>query len=551
MNHKGKGQSTSKIHCVWLFLWLVASAQTASAFALLGPFPAWMIPNLRDPSGDYIGGPMKLGEGYRWNVPVITYGFDQSFLDFFGANGVAAVDSAIQVLNNLPPASQINLTNYVKSSTRVNFAAQNQDLIDLKSRVLPYLLEQLGLGRPIDSMFWLRSFSYDSSSNRAYFTTLYRNYDPMTIASAQSVNSQMYDFYVLFKLASPPGYSEILEAGSIPLSGQVGNSVDWYGDVSWEPYPIILDKTAYVIEYPLSFSSSRIIPSVAQATKVDGGVSYMGIFDGGVGFVGIYFTGLTYDDVGGLKYLYSTNNIAMESLIPGVSGAGTNASNYVVRALRPGVEKITFQRMDYVSTNQQIFQTITNQYADTYITNGVFQQQSLQRVISKPDILFTANFNGLTDVSRTGTTNWVNNGAPSNDGPGVIQPQVVINLNRLGPSVFNFSEIYPSTDLVTNYLPIWGTFNGTTNPPLMFPSNPANTNITGFHLVIYSSSPPSTSAHTWNIQGPAGALFSVQTSTNLADWVNAATITNTGGDFIYDDEVWSNTPHRFFRTVPQ
>ena len=35
-----------------------------------------------------IGGPMRLDSEYRWNVPIVTYGFDRSFLDYFGANGV-------------------------------------------------------------------------------------------------------------------------------------------------------------------------------------------------------------------------------------------------------------------------------------------------------------------------------------------------------------------------------------------------------------------------------------------------------------------------------
>ncbi len=50
---------------------------------------------------------MCISNGYRWNVPVVTYGFDQSFLDYFGSNGVAAVQGAIAVLNDLPPASTI------------------------------------------------------------------------------------------------------------------------------------------------------------------------------------------------------------------------------------------------------------------------------------------------------------------------------------------------------------------------------------------------------------------------------------------------------------
>lgn len=30
-----------------------------------------------------IGGPMDVTNEYRWNVPVLTYGFDQSFVDYF------------------------------------------------------------------------------------------------------------------------------------------------------------------------------------------------------------------------------------------------------------------------------------------------------------------------------------------------------------------------------------------------------------------------------------------------------------------------------------
>ena len=76
----------------------------AKAFALLGPFPAWMTTtnhyNYLLP--DDIGGPMDINSGYRWNVPVVTYGFDKSFLDFFGTNGVAAVESAIQIRTACP-----------------------------------------------------------------------------------------------------------------------------------------------------------------------------------------------------------------------------------------------------------------------------------------------------------------------------------------------------------------------------------------------------------------------------------------------------------------
>src|SRR5208282_3002698 len=102
----------NKLAASLILFWLIQIAPAAFGFALLGPFAPWMeeTNDLRQP-GD-IGGPMDIGSGYRWNVPVVTYGFDQSFLDYFGTNGVAAVEGAIQILNSLPPASIAVPTDY-------------------------------------------------------------------------------------------------------------------------------------------------------------------------------------------------------------------------------------------------------------------------------------------------------------------------------------------------------------------------------------------------------------------------------------------------------
>src|SRR6266404_2657358 len=102
----------SKRLAVMSLLALNLLAIRANAFSLLGPFAPWMDvqKGYRQP-GD-IGGPMNIGEGYRWNIPVITYGFSRSFLDYFGSNGVAAVESAIAIRNQVPPASAINPESY-------------------------------------------------------------------------------------------------------------------------------------------------------------------------------------------------------------------------------------------------------------------------------------------------------------------------------------------------------------------------------------------------------------------------------------------------------
>src|SRR5690242_6916 len=113
---------TKRLLCLGL---LLGFAGGAGAFSLLGPFkiganfageewqgapfdnrPQGLGYNL---AGD-IGGPMLPFEGYRWNVPVLTYAFDFTFLQYFGPQGVAAVDQAFAILNALPPASQMSPT---------------------------------------------------------------------------------------------------------------------------------------------------------------------------------------------------------------------------------------------------------------------------------------------------------------------------------------------------------------------------------------------------------------------------------------------------------
>ena len=128
------------------------------AFSLLGPYADWMdVPKGYRTPGD-IGGPMNIGEGYRWNLPVVTYGFDRSFLDYFGSNGVAAVEGAIEILNALPPASSIELTNYPLEVWRINYRAQADHLLDLKTATLQLLLEQMGLTDPRRYIFTIRDY---------------------------------------------------------------------------------------------------------------------------------------------------------------------------------------------------------------------------------------------------------------------------------------------------------------------------------------------------------------------------------------------------------
>jgi len=68
--------------------------------------------------------PHNLQEEFRWNVPVLYYTFDASFLEYFGSNGVAAVDSAMRILNSLPKASDMSsdLSEFPLDEAHFNFS---------------------------------------------------------------------------------------------------------------------------------------------------------------------------------------------------------------------------------------------------------------------------------------------------------------------------------------------------------------------------------------------------------------------------------------------
>src|SRR5439155_2948044 len=121
--------------CLALALWLVAGG-ASHAFSLLGPTPDWQTLRRGYDAGTF--GPMTIGEEWRWNVPVVYYGFDDSFLGYFGNKGAQEVDKAFAILNSLPPLSTVNLNDYPLDTRRSNPRAQALNLLDLKSTMLAF-----------------------------------------------------------------------------------------------------------------------------------------------------------------------------------------------------------------------------------------------------------------------------------------------------------------------------------------------------------------------------------------------------------------------------
>jgi hypothetical protein len=236
-------------------------------FSLLGPYRSWMTESLSYRQAGDIGGPMTALALYRWNLPTITYGFDQSFLDYFGDEGVRAVEDAFAILNALPPMSEIDLDAYPSNTTAVNFEAQALGYLDLKSYTLAYLLQQLGLAEP--SRFTSAVMSRRANATTTNHTVIGLNYDPSTLAPASHVNGVAYMY-------------EIHERSN----------------------PLLVDALESVVD-PLA----RGWTAVADRNLSSGE----------------FYTGLTRDDVGGLRYLLRTNTLVVEKLPVPVSLAPTNS----------------------------------------------------------------------------------------------------------------------------------------------------------------------------------------------------------------------------------
>lgn len=474
---------------------------SATAFSLLGPYAPWMTPQVGLAEPGDIGGPMNLGEEYRWNVPVLTYAFDQSFLNYFGSNGVAAVESAIQVLNALPPVSQDSPTNYPLQTLFMNWRAQAEGLFDLKSQALSSLLEQLGLATPTRFIDCVRSFVIVSGEPQVTIVQL--NYDPYSRSTSTQLNGVTYNYQLVYGQGNPPG------------------SVD-------------------AVEYPVDPLSTPS-PAVADAALNHGSL----------------YSGLTRDDAAGLRYLIHTNNRNFEALLPDVHGSGTNAGGYVNQAIRGGVDKILFVRPAYDPLSGQFFTPYTNEFIDTYITNGALHQQQLERVVTQPDILFSSA--GLSDgtwvtarVARTGTTNWLSSASPGANGPGLIRPQVQIAFHR--PDFQLYTSDSP-TDGAVNIEPFddygWGSFDNSSNAPVVYPAGPTPpmTNQFNVQLELSSAGVGMLGLFSWQLPVAPGGQANVQTSTNLVDWQTLLTLINHGSPVSWHHQVIHS--QRYFRVVGQ
>ena len=308
-------QSIKKIS--WLLV-LAFGLQTSWAFSLLGPLPGY--PGLPTGFGDDwqvsvigynypgtadLGGPKNIGEGYRRNVQVYYYACDANFLNFFGSNGVVAIDQAMAIMNdsltNVDSYSS-GLTEFPLNSLAVNYKASALSLLDLKSETLGAMVEQMGLANPLRFAWTLHDRYLPSGAQCPdyIYLVVMRNFDiiasPLNhVQYSPYVNGTLYSYYIY----------EVCPA-SVP-------------DPQALAVPIQVD--------PLQNSFTSVAGKNISIALLGGRYINAGLR------TGAFYTGLTRDDVAGLRYLLTTNNVAYESPTPGsvlVNSSGPGGTNYGV-----------------------------------------------------------------------------------------------------------------------------------------------------------------------------------------------------------------------------
>lgn len=473
-----------------------------------------------------IGGPMDLHEEYRWNVPILTYGFDQNFLDYFGTNGIAAVEAAFRILNQLPRGSDVVLTNFPTQVCNDNSLAAQRGIFDLKSATLSALLEQMGLAEPTRNVFtfrtaetWFFNYVWENQLDRLpwwewrdWFIPTHiagRNFDPMGCVPTNVVNDNICGGYIRI-LSLDPLFARIGVYSIDPLAQQYSAVADWRMSDLW-PKPV----------YP-----------------------------------GGYFNGLSRDDVGGLKYLLERENVNYETPIHGVSRPGIGGQHEAA-AWRPGVEKIVFIRHPR-SARANRFLPFHYRFVETTVVNGLLVRRPAERIVSRPDFLFSASETGETNFPtpmylRTGTGRWKNhakwNGSPTNAGPGVIQPPVVITFNKLG-SIVATADSYPQ-DSPGPWVreSRWGSFGSSAETPIAYPAEDArHLEKLSIRLRLWVDLVRQAETPTWQVNVGKGRSVFLQNSSDQARWTTLATVTNVGTAIEWQHFAGS-TSQEYFRVV--
>ena len=445
----------------------------------------------------------NLGEEYRWNSPVITYTYDESFLNYFGSNGVVAIEKAMGILNAIPPASTIatnyppasasenNLWNYPVRPDRFHPRAYTARILDIKSYALAELFGFMGLGNPEDSAFQLE-----------FGSVTLRNWDPISYGPSKYVNGTLLSWVVL-------------------------------GATNAQPFPI--DVTKPIIT--LAGTTDHRVPRLDE---------------------GKYLVAPTRDDIGGYRYLYRKDNFNMEGLPPFTYQVMTNEPNLTNPAIF-SIDLRWFCKESRTNTPASFRQFVaTNQWWGSVVTNLNIPPLLILKTNVAWAMGWTTNVTPYltnfpwTPIGQPATLVYVTNKyrtfQPSYD---YIFGNVITNIHVPASE----SEVlYRSWEVVPN-APLWsviGAVPTTTNYTTTVLNDdcphgeiiilPA-TNVVGYHFTDMQFEVVNTLTNlltgTNNLANPGGALPGQGGGLGAG----GAAITNFVG--VMEDEVWQSTNHAY------
>ena len=296
--------------CCWVGL---STAEKAEAFVLIGQMSGAELAagGMDFNYTDDLGGPKDLKRFYRWNIPMLTYAFDASFMQYFGLEGRDAVKEAFSVVNDFfdneeySGMSALDLTQHGFRSNYntywINQTAENNGIIDIKSLTLGLIVNQLGLGNPHRYAFGIRSVSTNVTGTQLNFNVRLRNYDPILEKPTSWINGVNYSYRLVHDAPPSAGVTTLpsfadMEEFTTDVTGNAWTAVAAIADAFYG------NSAIYWTDLPSRFGF---------------GVFY----DGRYAMGGKYQPrhALTYDDAGGLRYLYKKNNYVYESLDPTVA----------------------------------------------------------------------------------------------------------------------------------------------------------------------------------------------------------------------------------------
>lgn len=391
---------------------LLLGGNSLFAYALLGPVnEAYQVQTIGfnevNPNwGADVGAPKNIGQFYRYNTKVIYYAPAPSFTEYFGTNGISEADKAFLVYNSLRnvDAYSRSLSEIPDNTTRVNYSAAQVGLTDLKSLVMSLIAEQLGLAEPDRYTFTLHSRFLPTGGmcpNYDYFVIM-RNFDPVTDNYSPYVNGVLYTF----------GIVEECAAMNNPYAP---------ADAFTQVTPV--DPTQ------LANAGSSVVTADGPAN----GIVYESGFT-----VGSYYNGLTRDDVGGLRYLWSSNTVATEAVSPDSVEVVSNTPTALVTS--------NYVDLLSASTNETEAELLSN-YPPLNITGSNFLYNAT---------LYTTNKTTNTIV----VTNPAPPQSPAGTPPTIVTNTVIVySTNSSLQSVYSYTYgnvinpliFYSNGVLVTNF----------------------------------------------------------------------------------------------------